>query len=316
MPPADLDHVLAHVPWEELRVARIFITGGTGFFGKWLLETFAHANRALDLRASAVVLSRRPPPARDAISFVEGDVRSFTFPPGEFSHVIHAAANFNEPVPPDELRDVIVGGTQRVLDFASACGARKFLLTSSGAVYGPQPPDLSHIPETFRCAPDTPYGEARLAAEQFCAGSGLDVKIVRCFAFLGPGLPLDAHYAIGNFIRDALAGGPIRIRGDGSPVRSYLYAADLAIWLWTIFFQGEAHIPYNVGSYEPITIADAARAVARAVEPPLEVQIAGTFTAPSRYVPTCERARGLGLRTWVMLDEQIRRTLAWHRASA
>jgi len=334
----DLDLILQHTAavWPEFRGQRVFITGGTGFFGIWLLESFAWANAKLNLDAEAVVLTRNPAAfrgkaphlaAHHAIQFHTGDVRNFEFPEGRFSHVIHAAtestSGLNERDPLAMLDD-IVAGTRRALDFAVASGARKFLLTSSGAVYGSQPPDITHVPEIYAGAPDimnprSAYGEGKRLAELLCAiyhqRHGLETKIARGFAFVGPHLPLDRHFAIGNFIRDQLAGGPIRIQGDGTPVRSYLYTADLAIWLWTILAKGEPCRPYNVGSETAVSIAETARAVAGVLEPEVAIEIAAEARPgipASRYVPSTARARTeLGLRKTIPLDDAIRRTAAW-----
>jgi dTDP-glucose 4,6-dehydratase len=337
---ADLDHVLAHTAglWEELRGQRIFLTGGTGFFGCWLLESFAWANEKLALGAQALVLSRDPAAfarkvphlaGHPAIRFHVGDVRTFEFPAGHFSHVIHAATEASAKLnaeKPLEMVDTIVTGTRRTLEFASACGATKFLLTSSGAVYGKQPPDLAHVAEEYGGGPDpldpaSAYGEAKRLAELLCVihekQHGLETKIARCWAFVGPYLPLDAHFAIGNFIRDALAGGPIRVNGDGTPYRSYLYAADLAIWLWTILMRGMPRRVYNVGSDAEMTITDLATRVQQALCPSIPVQIARTRKPgcpPARYVPSTRRSREeLGLSSSIDITEAIRRTAAWHR---
>jgi dTDP-glucose 4,6-dehydratase len=330
---ADLDHVLARTPavWEELRGERLFITGGTGFVGCWLLESFAWASDRLDLGASAVVLTRDPEAFRGkaphlashpAIQLHSGDVRSFVDPPGRFSTVIHAAApsgsRLNED-DPAEMLDVVIGGTRRTLDFAVTCGARRFLLTSSGAVYGKQPADVSHLNEDYLGAPDTAdprsaYAEGKRVAELLCAiyrrRHGLETKIARGFAFMGPYLPLDAHFAAGNFLRDRLAGGPIRVAGDGTPYRSYLYAADMAIWLWTILLKGQSGRAYNVGSEAEISIADLAHRVAKEAGVRVEVARDPESGAPApRYVPSTARARAeLGVEEWVPLDEAIRRT--------
>ena len=333
----DLDMILSRTEplWAELRGGKIFITGGTGFFGRWLLESFAWANRRLDLKAEAVVLTRNslafqksaPHLATNpAIQFHAGDVRDFIFPAGKFSHVIHGATAASAALNvenPQLMRDTIVQGTQRALDFAANAGVKKFLFISSGAVYGRQSPDVSHVAEDCFDVVDTSqplgaYAEGKRAGENFCVAfsktCGLETKIARCFAFVGPHLPLDAHYAVGNFIRDALRGGPIRVQGDGTPVRSYLYAAELAVWLWTILFRGANARAYNVGSETCLTIAETARAVSESFSPPISVQVASAPTAgpASRYVPSTQRARTeLGLTQEIESCSAILKTLVW-----
>jgi dTDP-glucose 4,6-dehydratase len=337
----DLEHILEHTPdvWEDLRDQRIFITGGTGFFGAWLLESFTWANERLSLGTKAVLLTRDPKAfarkaphlaENPAIDFWEGDIRSFEFPRGEFSHIIHAAANSANAMlykdQPLEMLETLISGTRHALDFARYCGAEKFLLTSSGAVYGKQPPEMAAITEDYPGAPDplnesSVYGQGKRMAEHLCIlygrQFGLQVKIARCFAFIGPYLPLNVHFAAGNFIRDGLKGGPIVVKGDGTPVRSYLYAADLAIWLWTILVKGNACIPYNVGSSQPLTIAELARSVASLFHPEPEVKIANSpeqGKLSERYIPSTQRAQlEMGLWQSLSLEEALERTIHWHK---
>ena len=339
----DLDHILAHTEaiWEQLRGARLFLTGGTGFFGSWLLESLTWANSRLDLGVSVVVLTRdvgqfhRKAPhlvVNPSISFLSGDIRSFEFPQGPFSHIIHAAATSAMETyrgeDPLEKFDTVVAGTRRVLDFAVHCQAGNLLYTSSGAVYGKQPDGMSHIPEEYTGAPvpfdvSAAWGESKRAAEFLCAYYArkhrLQIKVARCFSFVGPYLPLDIHYAIGNFICDGLNGGPIRVSGDGTPYRSYLYAADLVIWLWTILVRGDSGLAYNVGSEEGITIAVLARVVADCFDRPIEVEIAQSRNpdqVPDRYVPSTQRCqKNLDLKVTIGLKDAIKRTIAWNRAN-
>ena len=336
LPDDDLQDVLAQTGplWENLRKGRLFVTGGTGFVGCWLLESFAAANLAFDLEAEAVVLTRDPEQfqrkmphlaAHSGIRFVKGDVAGFKFPEGKFTHIIHAATTSGAAVSNSEMLATVLEGTQRVLSFAAACGAEQLLLTSSGAVYGPQPAGLPSIPESFQGAPALApnplavYGEAKRIAELLCLvahqETGLQAKIARCFAFVGPHLPLDAHFAIGNFIRDGMAGRPINVAGDGTPFRSYLYAADLAAWLWTILLKGTPARPYNVGSPEPISIGELARRVGSIFNVPVNIaKTADPAISPARYIPDTQRAESeLGLAPVTALRDAIQKTARWHR---
>ena len=350
LPESDLEHVLAHTGdvWEAVRGQNVFVTGGTGFFGRWVVESFAFANARLELGAHMTILTRDPAAAarkaptlarNKAITFVAGDVRSLRYNgvlryvpsnhTGRYRFVIHAATQSVGQDDPIALFNTIVNGTREVLDFAVAAGTERLLFTSSGGVYGKQPEEMTHIPETYGGAPDctqpaAAYGEGKRAAETLCASyharyAALAPVMARCFAFVGPHLPLDAHFAIGNFIRDGLAGGPIKIGGDGTPYRSYLYAADLAIWLWTLLARGQAGRAYNVGSEEDVTILKLASTVAECFPKHIDVELASQPTPgapPSRYVPATGLAAGeLGLKTLIPLKEAISRTVAWHSSN-
>ena len=338
LPSVDLEYIFeqtAHV-WQELKGNRIFITGGTGFFGRWLLESFMWANENLKLNSQAVILTRDISAFSKVcphivtyphFSFIQGDIKNFVSPSGSFTHIIHAAtdasAKLNEENPIDML-ETIIQGTWHTLNFAESVRAKKFLLISSGAVYGKQPTDLSHIDEAYPGAPliydkQTAYAQGKRIAEhiamQYALKNTLEIKIARCFAFVGPHLPLDQHFAIGNFIRDALNGGPIRVKGDGTPLRSYLYAADLTIWLWNILCHGKAIYPYNVGSADAISILELANLIANLFSPKLEVQVAQSHLQnqlPARYVPAVSRAQEeLKLPVQIDLSNAIEKTFTW-----
>ena len=339
-PRADLEAAARQIErvWPGLQGARLFLTGGTGFLGRWLLALLAHAGdtRTLDLRV--ICLSRDPGRFRTAfpalashaaISLAEGDVRGFDDPKGSITHIIHGAADSSAAAAaaPLELLSAIVDGTRRVLQFAQRAGVPKLLFVSSGAVYGRQPPEIEKLSETFLGAPApldarSTYGAAKRLAEHlfilYGQQSKLEVKIARGFTFAGAGLPMDKHFAIGNFIRDAVAGKVVRVEGDGSPLRSYLYGADTAAWLMKILADGREGEAYNVGSDQAISIGALARRVADLLAPEAKVEILGQGDGKghSRYVPDIATARALGLEIWTDLDRQIVATAEWHRRQA
>ncbi len=337
LPCCDLDHIWHHTSdlWNCEAESNFFITGGTGFFGIWLLESLAHANQIGNLNLRVVVLSRNPEAflskmphlvEHSFIHWIKGDIRNFDFPQESFDYLVHAATdtlsrnNFGSQLM--EL-DGMISGTKRVLEFARCAGVRKLLFTSSGAVYGQQ--DSSHIPVSEDCmlspdplSPRSSYGIGKRVSEHLCMLHSLDtgcqISLARCFAFIGPHLPLDQGYAIGNFLRDGLNGEPIRFTGTGQSVRSYLHAADLMIWLWTLLFKAEGCRAYNVGSPTALTIAQAAEMVAANFSLPTQSQIAGNVaSSTSVYLPDVSRAAlEHNLEEKILLPEAIRRTSQWY----
>jgi dTDP-glucose 4,6-dehydratase len=324
---------IPEVVWDRLRGSRILVTGGTGFVGTWLIAGLARANRVHRLGASIVVVSRHPEAFLDRepwvrqeawVTFSQGDARRLPTPLGDFSHAILGAAPADAKVTrerPQSVMETVLSGAAGVLRAVPKASA---LLLSSGAVYGEgeHRPDL--IPEGFRGSldwldPSNAYHEAKRAAEAMtmAAGveSGMNVTIARLFAFHGPWLPTDRHFAVGNFIRDAIDGHDIVIRGDGTPVRSYLYAADMLAWLLTILARGESGRAYNVGSGRGVSVSELADLVAATMPTAPRVRILGEPGAGGggqRYVPDVTRARDeLGLLESVSLEDGLARTVRW-----
>jgi len=338
LPSADLETILANTDglWKEMQKARLLLTGCTGFLGHWLLEPLLHAIDRYGLETSVTLLTRNPDAFRDkaphlarhrAVVIHKGDVTSIDpeVPAlAGITHVIHAAAP-SQPGLLTQTAETVVQGTWRVIRLAQRERVTRFLYISSGAVYGPQPPALTHIGENYRGAPDlTPTspsveGESKRMAELLCriahAETGLPVTIARCFEVIGPFLP--AHSPVGHFIREALDGKPIQVQGDGTPVHSYLYAADLAIWLWNILLRGEAGRVYNVGSPEEISLGELAGMIGSLLNTSVTTTARpAPGVPPSRHVPDPRRAEcELGLIRTTPLREAVCKTVEWYRST-
>jgi len=306
--------------------AHILVTGGTGFFGLALLrhwQSWAHGVPRV------TVLSRNPqrfkacyPELAALVDWVEGDVLDTATLPWKraFTHVLHAATDSTHGgrLSPAQRYTQIVQGTQNALELAVGTGAARFLLTSSGGVYGAPPVGMGQIPENYLGMPDplntnNAYSVAKRCAEHLCAlcheQHGLATVIARCFAFVGPDLPRDVHFSIGNFLFDALHAPEITVQGDGTPVRSYMDQRDLAQWISVLLAHGRALEAYNVGSDQAIAIKDLAFLVRDLLAPEKPVRIVASPAAQSArnwYVPAIDKARGeFGLQLSYTLPESI-----------
>jgi len=338
IPNSDLDKIisLGEADFLALNGANLFLTGGTGYIGKWILEAINYANRHLPVTIKVSVLSRNPQRFctryphlinGSLITLMQGDIRDFVFPDAYFTHLIHAATDVVASSSALETFDVTVTGTQRALRLAKEAGVSDALLLSSGAVYGQLPDALARVPESYQGVIDitsgrSAYGFGKLATEwlgnTYSSEYGVSCKSARVFAQVGPYLELNAHFAVGNFIRDALSGQNLVIKGDGTPIRSYMYSTDLVVWLLRILVRGHSGTAYNVGSEEGVSICDLAKAVGKVADirtsqiVVLRRHIPGE--APDYYLPDTSFARGeLGLSISVPLELALKRTVDWYR---
>lgn len=312
---------------------KLLITGGTGFFGKAILRHLMQDHRTQSSlgRMQVTVLSRSPDSFiirhpefsnQEWLSFHKGDICVPDSLPldGDFTHILHAATDSTDASTLTHLLryEQIVEGTRNLLQLAVKVGAKRFLLISSGGAYGPQPPEMLRIPETHHGMPDplnagNAYGVAKRQAEHLCAlyqeQYGVGTVVARCFAFVGEDLPLNAHFAVGNFVRDALWQKEIIVAGDGTPLRSYLAQQDLAHWLMTMLESGHPGRAYNVGSDKAISIAELAHLVRDIISPEKPIRILGKADENSSrnlYIPdiTCARDE-LGLDIKIHLQNAI-----------
>ncbi|BBE30623.1 dTDP-glucose 4,6-dehydratase [Tepiditoga spiralis] len=336
----DLDFIIKKLEKDiyKLKNENIFITGGTGFFGKWFLETLLYANEKLDLNIHIGILSRNPerfkklyPHLNDEkfITFYKGDIRDFKFPEEKFSYIIHGASASAEGWFRGDSQisrfNIITDGTKRILDFAKNSKIKKFLYMSSGKVYGTHPIFYDKIPENY-CGnlclddPNAALSIGKKSAEfltlQYSKEYNFNVAIARGFAFVGPYLQLNLHYAIGNFIRDAINNKSIIIKGDGTPIRSYLYAADAIIWFLKILLNSKNMRIYNVGSEKDYTIKEIAEIVSKSVSPKVDIIIKKSKIDDNvdKYIPSVEKIKSeLNVDEYTDIYTLIMKTIRFYK---
>ncbi len=311
---------------------KFLITGGTGFFGRWLLEILCVLVRDQNFKIQLYVLSRNPErflsehskfSFKQYITFIKGDVTDFVMPDIEIDYLIHMATTAAEETfaGEDQLKklDLLYRGTRNTLENAVASRVKKVLFTSSGVAYGPSQGQF--LSEEMLQAPQTTLdasalGEGKRMAEYLVAyyakKADYRYSIARCFSFYGPFLPLDIHYAIGNFVLDALMSNEIIVKGSGQELRSYLYIADAWVWLLTLLINADNEI-YNVGSSKSLSIAELSARVRDVLSPQKKVKILGLIHNTGNfgrnvYVPNNNKiCSKFQLSEWTSLTEGIKR---------
>ena len=312
-PQSDLDRIIrtSGICWSNFEKKNILITGATGFIGKWILSVFLYANDIFSLDLKIFLLSRHPKrfefksnlDLNTNVEWIEGDVRTFN-PPEDicFDFVIHGATDVLSESSSLDILDVCYLGTKNVLEKCVSKGVEsKFLLLSSGAVYGNHYKGHVELSECENLAPSvdlesSSYGEGKRVSELLLHIYGssnplLKFNVARCFAFVGPHLAIDKHFAIGNFIGNAFREETIKINGDGSPLRTYMYAGDMACWLLTILESGLSGETFNVGGSRPISILKAAELVREVSGKTIDIFVTENLALgePSSYIPSTNK---------------------------
>lgn len=316
----------------------LLLTGSTGFVGTWLASSFLFALETFNGNGTLTCVARSFD-SLDAtrsnfhshpnVRLLKSDIRSLEIPDNQrIDLILHAAtpaSATHNALQPLDMISTIIDGQKRVMETAKNAKVQRVVFMSSGAVYGPQPTTQELLPTDWNGSPDitnplNAYHEAKRLAELighiYAQEGSSEFVTARLFAFLAPYLPIDAHFAAGNFIKDALQGAPPAVRGNGNTVRSYQYGSDMATWIWAIAARGVNRNAYNVGSQDHLTIADLAGAVARLAElQSVDATYSGDPNAQvSRYVPDVSQTMiELGVSNLHDLDSSILRTLQWHQ---
>jgi nucleoside-diphosphate-sugar epimerase len=291
----------------------LFITGATGFVGRWTLAAIARLNERMSKPLAVRALTRGDMPVEAPwLSWVVGDVRKVT-DTVTIDFVLHAALS-SSATPPggDELLlETAIEGAKSAVRHASWRGAKRILVLSSGSAYGMAFGPLSEESPLAELGEEDTYGKAKREVERICREAGssgtLDVTIARLFTCIGHGYRKHNHLAHVSMLDDARAGKPIVLRSDGSAIRSYIFGADLAIWLLAILSAKGSDV-VNVGSDEQISMLDFAKTIARvAGRGDDAVMVKGTDPVVRPvFVPDISRARSLyGVAPWTNVESAI-----------
>ena len=333
-------YLASHTDLNCLVNSNIVITGASGFIGKWLTFSLLYARQKLDGKGKILLNSRnltglsklcKSFEAGREITYLESDIRTIaipkTFKPDFLVHAATPASAQLNKDDPSEMLSTIIDGQKQVLQQGMKSGVQNILFLSSGAVYGTQPPDMRLIKETYVGGPSlstvaSAYHEGKRVAEllgNISAEHGsLRFTTGRLFAFLAPYLPLNTHFAAGNFMSNALENRNIEINSDGQSVRSYQYGTDLCVFLWALLNRGQSGEAYNVGSDEPILISDLAMQIKEIVNPNIDVSFrkSDVKQISSRYVPDISKiTQNLKVQNRYGAADAIARTSAWWKDS-
>jgi dTDP-glucose 4,6-dehydratase len=327
---SDIDLLLSSGrTFQEFDGSKITILGGTGFIGQWLVQALREFENSFGFAAEISVITRDMKAARALFANFDcptPEFIEFDFATGsidlDISDFFVNGATPSRKITGLENSDAVytstVNASESIIRSAIKHGNRPRILNlSSGIVYGPQDLNVSNQTEgPISLKPDSRSGylNAKLASEAIFSESvaaGIANSISpRLFAFMGPGIALNEHFAVGNFLRDGLNGEPIAIQGSPSTMRSYLYPTDLVIWILSALLNPK-DLNVNIGSEMPVNMLELASLISDMTSKK-GVRVVNDDKVASCYVPATAAFRdNYGVSETVNLETGLAHWIEW-----
>ena len=317
--------------FQELKNAKILLTGGTGFFGIWLLTIFRHLYEINEFHGRIYLITRNRSIFLDLnphfkncefLKIIQGDIKTVVLGDIEPDHLIHLASTsasetFND-IEQIEKIDTLYLGTKNILD---QCGQflQKVLFTSSGAAYGSPVSSqkigensLSRLsPHDDRFALCLGKNVAEFQVRHYAEKLNYDYSIARCFSFAGELMPLSMHYAFGNFIGNAMKREDIILTGTGTAIRSYMYIGDAILWFIVLLTKPKNDV-FNVGSDSGISVRDLAELIGKQSSSRVKsrsIDVSEGNFERTMYVPCLKKVRAAypDLDCWIGVADIVNR---------
>ncbi len=304
----------------------ILVTGASGFIGKWIILLLLELNTKYNYEIKIYFLTRNKKKflklnkefnKSNQIIFIENNILNLDIKKYDFNFIFHLAGDLNKKNHNKLLQyDEIVTGSKIVFDYSKINNKVKILFLSSGAVYGNFEKKIYHKNSDtvdFNKVLHNTYAYGKLSAENYAkflhSFNKSKIKIARCFTLVGPYQMIGKGFAIVDFISLAIKDKNIKINSPLKVYRSYMFVADLIIWLIFILLKGEDGKVYNVGSDKPILLLDLAKKIVKLTNSKSKV-------IPNRkslnnekiqfYIPDIEETKKtFNLDLWTDIDQSI-----------
>jgi dTDP-glucose 4,6-dehydratase len=318
--------------FKKLSGQNILVIGATSFVGMWMTEAIIYADLKYNLEIKLTLISRNKKKTIERFGnhISSGKILPIYKPLKEVNK--EELAGIQQVVNLATLTDSSLGDLQlldninlfqtfwNLLDINNI---RNILFTSSGAVYGKNQETLTFLKETDsnnfnNNYKNLGYGLGKLSSEflglEWSKRDNINFKVARLFSFSGAFLPLNSNYIIGNFVKNVLNNEPLLIKNPGKVYRSFLYGADLSLWLWTLLVNGKNTV-YNVGSDKVITTFDLANKISEIYNSDIRFNVMKENIANDEsYIPNIEKIKKeLSVEIRYSLKESIVKMINWNK---